>query len=347
MAPESQSSAANLHPAGNAAHRGRAGPWWVRCWLLIEDAFRDFGALVFPFDCIVCGAEDTSLCRTCAVALRAAARAPFRAEGAAPALMDVDGTVLLPVVAAGVYRDELARAMLAFKNHGRTDLTGQLAGCLAAALDAALGQGAHAEVPHPAARSPGMRGREATPPRGAGPRAADPCPAPQLPARRGSVWIVPVPTSGKGFRRRGYDPVRLLLLTLDRRSALPSGTEIRPVLRLRFKAPWRRNSQKGLGRSARRANVRNSMYVPESRASMCGRHVVIVDDVLTTGATAAEAARALRHAGALVCGAVVVAAARSPEQQESGPARGPSPGSAVPGGLPEKRLDLKMNIRWR
>lgn len=318
MAPEFQSAAANLHPAGNAAHRGRAGPWWVRCWLLLEDALREFGALVFPFDCIVCGAEDTSLCRTCAAALRAAARTPFRAEGAAPALMDVDGTVLLPIVAAGVYRDELARAMLAFKNHGRTDLAGQLAGCLAAALDAALGRGAQADVPHPAARSPSGRGR---------------------------VWIVPVPTSGNGFRKRGYDPVRLLLLTLKRRSALPPGTEIRPVLRLKFKAPWRRSSQKGLGRSARRANVRNSMYVPESRASVRGRHVVIVDDVLTTGATAAEAARALGHAGALVHGAVVVAAARSPEQQESSPERIPSPGSAVASGLPEKRLDLKMNNR--
>ncbi len=314
-------NAANLHPAGNAAHRGRAGPRWLRCWLLLEEALREFGALVFPFDCIVCGAEDTSLCRSCAAALRAAARTPFRAEETAPAVMDVNGTVLLPIVAAGVYRDELARAMLAFKNHGRTDLAGQLAGCLAAALDAALGPalgpGAQTDDPHPAARSPG----------------------------RGSMWIVPVPTSGNGFRKRGYDPVRLLLLTLNRRSALPPGTEIRAVLRLKFKAPWRRSSQKGLGRSARRANVRNSMYVPQSRAGVRGRRVVIVDDVLTTGATAAEAARALRHAGALVCGAVVVAAARSPEQQESGPETIPSPGSAVPSGLPEKRLDLKMNNR--
>jgi predicted amidophosphoribosyltransferase len=267
-----------LDHAHSGLHRGRTGPWWLRCWLLAADAVRDFAALIFPVDCIVCGAEDSSLCRPCSVALRAAVRKPFRAEGTAPALMDVDGTVLLPVVAAGVYRDELARAMLEFKNHGRTDLAGHLAGCLARALEAAVG--------------------------------------PWAAGSGGEVWLVPVPTSGKGFRKRGYDPVRLLLLTLHRRSTLPRGAAIRPVLKLKSEAPWRRRTQKGLGRSARRANVRNSMYVPNRLASIRGQPVVIIDDVLTTGATAAEAARALREAGALVAGAVVVAAARSPDRPE-------------------------------
>lgn len=277
---------AALHGGGAALHRGRAGPWWVRGWLLAADAIRDFAALVFPVDCIVCGAEDTSLCRPCAAALRSAARTPFRAEATAPALMDVDGTVLLPVVAAGVYRDELARAMLEFKNHGRTDLAGHLAGCLAGALEAAVGPWADRRQ-HAGEQTSGGRTE---------------------------AWLVPVPTSGKGFRKRGYDPVRLLLLTLQRRSSLPRGTAVRPVLRLKYKPPWRHSTQKGLGRSARRANVRNSMYVPRRLASIRGQPVVIVDDVLTTGATAAEAARALRDAGAQVSGAVVVAAALSPDR---------------------------------
>ncbi|MCY0903549.1 ComF family protein [Arthrobacter sp. H14-L1] len=293
-----------------ALHRGRATRWWVRSWLWLDSAGREVAALILPAECVVCGAEDCSLCRDCARALRAATHHPYRAEESAPALMDVNGTVLLPVVAAGCYRDELALVLLAFKNHGRTDLAPSLSGPLGRSLSAALGA-----APGPAPHR--RRGR---------------------PLQNGVVLLVPVPTSGRGYRKRGYDPLWRLLLALLRRSALPSGTMLCRALRLKTRPPWRQRSQKALGRMARRANVRNSMYVPASPWSgrsrghrptgnsavgcawrpvpglmhgpqLAGRTVVIVDDVLTTGATVAEAARALRAAGAIVCGAVVIAAA--------------------------------------
>jgi orotate phosphoribosyltransferase len=50
-----------------------------------------------------------------------------------------------------------------------------------------------------------------------------------------------------------------------------------------------------------------------NRRRVAGRRCIIVDDVLTTGATLAEAARALHLAGALVAGAVVLAATRPPD----------------------------------
>ena len=87
-------------------------------------------ALAAPVDCVCCGAEDLALCGGCERQVRLLMRTPFRAEAQAPALMDVDGSVLLPVVAAGAYRAELAQALLSFKKHGQ----GQLAGVLSKGL---------------------------------------------------------------------------------------------------------------------------------------------------------------------------------------------------------------------
>jgi predicted amidophosphoribosyltransferase len=58
---------------------------------------------------------------------------------------------------------------------------------------------------------------------------------------------------------------------------------------------------------ARRRNVLGAFQVPERRR-VAGKHVLVVDDVVTTGATAEAAARALRRAGA--AGVQILALAR-------------------------------------
>lgn len=274
-------------------HRGAARTPWLRMYFWCEAAWRDFLYLVLPADCVVCGAEDQSLCPDCAAALRRQTASPFRAEHSADALMSVSGHPLLPVIAAGEYRDALSQAILAFKNHGRTEAGPQLSRCLARALDATAAPSTTASV----AALPTL---SALPP----------------------LIVVPIPSTGTGWRRRGYDPVALLLRTLVREGRLPSGMEIVPVLRIKARLPWHRRHQKGLGRAARRRNIRNTMKIKQkflhnfrlkakpSRQNIID--VVLADDVLTTGSTLREAAKTLELSGFRVRGAVVLAAARAP-----------------------------------
>lgn len=112
--------------------------------------------------------------------------------------------------------------------------------------------------------------------------------------------ITAVPSSRAAFRRRGYRPVEVLLRAAGRRPER--------LLRLRS-APA---DQRGLGGRARRENVRG---VFAAHAALDGP-VVVVDDVVTTGSTLAEAVRALRAAGATEVRAVALA--RTPRRRTSG-----------------------------
>lgn len=107
-----------------------------------------------------------------------------------------------------------------------------------------------------------------------------------------AATLVPVPTSRAAFRRRGYDPVRQLL----RRA----GLRHEPLL----VAARGTGIQKHLSVEERAANLRGA-YV--ARRHLHGRRVVLVDDVLTSGATLGEAARAIRAAGGEVVGAATLA----------------------------------------
>jgi predicted amidophosphoribosyltransferase len=104
--------------------------------------------------------------------------------------------------------------------------------------------------------------------------------------------VVAVPTSRPAYRRRGYDPVRLLL-----RRAGHHGARVLVAARAS-------KDQKTLG-VAERAENRAGAFTATRRLD--GRTFVIVDDVLTTGATLADAVRAIEAAGGVVAGAATVA----------------------------------------
>jgi ComF family protein len=116
----------------------------------------------------------------------------------------------------------------------------------------------------------------------------------------GADALVPVPSTRRRNHERGYDPAMLLadetarLLRSPRRTLLNRTRESPP--------------QSSLPAARRRANVEGAFAAsPHAR----GRVLVLVDDVVTTGATLFEAARALRAAGALEVRALVLA--RTPE----------------------------------
>ena len=159
----------------------------------------------------------------------------------------------LTVFSALRYEGEVRRVTLAMKEQNRTDVARALAKPLAAAVQRGLAMG---------------------------------CPLGQ------PVELVAVPTSGAAYRRRGYDPVHLMLRLAG----------LRPVRIVRQIRSTSR--QKLLGVAERAVNLSWSMRAMER---IDGRRFLLVDDVVTAGATLAEAARAVRAAGGEVVAAATLA----------------------------------------
>jgi predicted amidophosphoribosyltransferase len=253
-------------------------PWWA---VLLD--------LVMPVECAGCGMTDEDLgaaevagrrgalisgglCGRCADAVNGP---PF----AAPRTGRPAG--LPPVYALAAYRDPVPDIVVAQKERGRIDLPRPLGRRLARAVLAAVASETE---------------------RGRGYRTAPvPVCAAGLP-----LWLVPVPSTKRAVRSRGGDPVRAIarMCASELRrlgvlaNLLPALTHARAV-----------SDQAGLSRVERARNLAGALRVRSGAvARLAERPAVLVDDVLTSGATLAEAGRAIRAAGGRPLAAAVIGA---------------------------------------
>ncbi len=105
-------------------------------------------------------------------------------------------------------------------------------------------------------------------------------------------FIVPVPLHTRRFRQRGFN--QAYLLVKDWKRFCPRLPEVsKDVL---FRTRWT-EPQTGLGRMERIKNIRRAFSVNNVQ-KFCGKKILLIDDVYTTGATVNECARVLRTAGA-------------------------------------------------
>jgi ComF family protein len=102
--------------------------------------------------------------------------------------------------------------------------------------------------------------------------------------------VMPVPLHWWRRWRRGFNQSEILAACVGAKLGIPCKSRW-------LRCARRTDAQKGLPPTSRRENVRNAFRVSRF-AALDGKVVLLVDDVMTTGATAHEAARALRRAGA-------------------------------------------------
>jgi ComF family protein len=113
-----------------------------------------------------------------------------------------------------------------------------------------------------------------------------------LPQDPGNVVLVPVPLHRWRLWRRGFNQSILIARELARPLGLPVETDV--LRRIRPTPPL-----KGMTRQQRGLAVRGVFAIPkERRERIAGRHVLLIDDVYTTGATSRACVRLLKQAGA-------------------------------------------------
>lgn len=251
------------------------------------DVAHEVVRLVIPLACAGCQRPDIVLCPACAGRF---AGPPRRVEQHAPRL-DRLGVPSWPVVATAAYVGPVRDIVVAWKDHDRADLASRLGSVLAALTEAVSG-----ELWDQAA------GRQ--------------------------LWVVPAPSTAAARRRRGRDPVVELatavleVLAADPaargRVALVQAVTHRTGLRSRVR------DQVGLGSRARGRNLRGALHPSRQLRHRLERAAgpvgcVLVDDVLTTGATLAECERVLLGQGVQVLAGLVLAATPGPGQSRQDP----------------------------
>lgn len=234
----------------------------------VTGAIQALTALALPVSCAACGQPDDAVCRGC---LEELGRSLWLG-GPRQVRPDPCPSGFPPVFASGRYRGPLAAVVAAYKDDGRRDCGLLLGELLGRALDAAVG----------ACRSA----------------------VEVLVRHNGPLLVVPVPSSRASVRARGDAPLVAVAAHAVRGFAADEAV-VAPALRLRRRVA----DQAGLGARARAVNLEHSMVVQRDWATALeGAVCVVVDDVLTTGATLVEAARALRSAGAVTVVASTICA---------------------------------------
>lgn len=228
--------------------------------------------LVLPADCAGCGAWDTAVCADCRDLL---STVPVRSDMDAPVLgLPGDAGSLLPTWSLADYTGAARHVVLAWKRTGRADVARVV-------LDQAR--------------------------RGARVWAHDPDLV--LGEEEAEVLVVPAPS---GMRRR----LRGMLVAADLADAVAHGLAesgaLRPGRTVRSADILRRTGATDHAGRGVRWTIRKRQPGVRVLVNPAGAVVVLVDDVLTTGATLATCARRLSEAGARVAGALVVAATPPP-----------------------------------
>ena len=204
--------------------------------------------LVLPLECGGCGAPATRWCNACTAEL---ALRPDDPRLIAPR---VDPQV--PVFSLGRYAGARRDAIIAAKEHGRTDLIAPLSAALGEGLDRLIGWGI-VDLP---------------------------------------LTLVPAPSHRAAARRRGGDPVARIATAV---ANIRHGVDVVPALRMRATT----RDSVGLSLTARQRNVQGRVKLRRH----AGDNVLLVDDIVTTGATASESVRILEAAGTRVAGVLMIA----------------------------------------
>ncbi|KMS67590.1 hypothetical protein ACM01_42195 [Streptomyces viridochromogenes] len=237
--------------------------------------WQDLTDLVLPAECGGCGTPRTVLCPECRAVLSGTGPSRVRPVPEPPGL---------PVVhAAARYTDEARAVLLAHKERGALALAAPLGAALAGAVRAGLSevcaQGSGASARAARSRRSQVRADGAGRFEGAG----------------GPVLLVPVPSGRGAVRARGHDPARRIALAAagELRRA---GTPVRVLAVLRQGRGVA--DQSGLNSRQRLDNLAGALTVARGGGRLLagGGPVVLVDDLMTTGASLAEAARAVRAA---------------------------------------------------